>query len=314
MSSTNQMAVERQKADASLNDKFVQLSDLVFLLSDVGNQPDESLLGEKNGPDLILIYGWGDSRLKQVARFADGFRIIYPEAKIIIILAPIFKSLFSSQEQRVQRIQPVLDEAFNSNATHLSSTKQPSILAHVLSNTGCLYFTATLEGYRQEFGHAMPHTLLIMDSVPGSMDHDTSNIGTLADAVALDAKSRVPWPPQVTKAFCIILLYVMRAIELARSRENPIVVSNRMSNDEKFSTKSARRLYIYSKEDLITAWQAVEKHAAEAKQAGYQVDCSLSEGSGHVEHMRRWPERYWRLIGDAWSDAIGEMVVPKARL
>ncbi|KAH0441259.1 indole-diterpene biosynthesis protein [Colletotrichum camelliae] len=304
---------EEPRLPTKTTDKFTRLSDQVYLLQGPKDCLTEDITGQ-HGPDLILLFGWGDASLKHVAKFADGFRILFPRAKIILVLAPIFKALFSSQDERMSCVQPLIEEAFgtDSTAAHIPG-KDPSVLVHVLSSTGCLYFTATLEAYRNAFGHVMPHSLLVMDSTPGSIDHSPSNIGRLADALAVDARSKVPWPPQVTKVMCIMILYLLRAMELARSRENLIVVAFKMANDETFETKSARRLYIYSKEDRTTAWEAVEKHADEARELGYTVDTSLWEGSGHVEHMRKSPEKYWTIIGKAWEEATGSWVL-KARL
>ncbi|KAK1855409.1 indole-diterpene biosynthesis protein [Colletotrichum chrysophilum] len=159
----------------------------------------------------------------------------------------------------------------------------------------------------------MPHLLLVMDSTPGSIDHSPGKIGRMADAMTVGVRSKVPWPPQVTKVMCIMILYMMRAVELVRSRENLLVVAFRMANDEMFETKLARRLYIYSKEDRTTTWEAVEKHVNEARHLGYKVDSNLWEGSGHVEHMRKSPEKYCTIIGKAWEEATGSLVV-KSRL
>ncbi|KAF3797525.1 hypothetical protein GCG54_00014385 [Colletotrichum gloeosporioides] len=293
-------------------DKFTRLSDQVYLLAAPQNSLDKDI-ADQHGPDTILLFGWGDASLKHVAKFADGFRILFPGAKIILVLAPIFKGLFSSQDDRISCVQPLIHEAFGTESAAHTPGKDPSVLVHVLSSTGCLYFTATLEGYRNAFGQVMPHSLLVMDSTPGSIDHSPSKIGRMADAMAVDARSKVPWPPQVTKVMCIMLLYMLRALELARSRENLLVVAFRMANDEIFETKLARRLYIYSKEDRTTAWEAVEKHADEARELGYMVDSSLWEGSGHVEHMRKSPKKYWSIISKAWEEANGSLVV-KARL
>ncbi|EQB49570.1 hypothetical protein CGLO_11078 [Colletotrichum gloeosporioides Cg-14] len=293
-------------------DKFTRLSDQVYLLSAPQNSLDKDIADE-HGPDLVLLFGWGDASLKHVAKFADGFRIMFPKAKIILVLAPIFKGLFSSQYERISCVQPLIHEAFGTESAAHTPGQDPSVLVHVLSSTGCLYFTATLEAYRNAFGQVMPHSLLVMDSTPGSIDHSPSKIGRMADAMAVDARSKVPWPPQVTKVMCIMLLYMLRALELARSRENLLVVAFRMANDEIFETKLARRLYIYSKEDRTTAWEAVEKHADEARHLGYQVESSLWEGSVHVEHMRKSPKKYWSIISKVWGEATGSLVV-KARL
>lgn len=295
----------RQLEAVASVEKFTPLSDQVFVLrppeDDTGNRANHE-------PDVVIIYGWGDGRLTQVGKYADGYRILFPAAKIIVVISSVLKGLFRSQDQRIACVLPVIEEAFG------DGSRRPSVLAHVMSNTGMLHFTASLEGYKKAFGHLMPHALLVMDSAPGSMETGSANISNLADAMALGAKSQFPWPPAVTKVLIVMILYTMRTVELLRSRENPVAVSIDMAKDEAFATRSSPRLYIYSKEDLVTAWEAVEKHAAEAKERGYKVYSALCEGSGHVEHMKRWPEKYWGIIRTAWEDASRASSPVRARL
>lgn len=68
------------------------------------------------------------------------------------------------------------------------------------------------------------------------------------------------------------------------------------------------RTYIYSPEDEMVEYRHVERHAEEAreKRAGVKVRTERFEGSRHVAHMRLDPERYWRVVGDTWRDAVAQ--------
>ncbi|KAL0944721.1 indole-diterpene biosynthesis protein [Colletotrichum truncatum] len=308
--------LKQLRGTVAKTEEFTPLSDQIYLFAAPTANTDDPVIEKRsqNGPDVVLIYGWGDGRLNHVAKYAAGYFSLFPRAKIIVILSQVFKGLFSSQVERVRCMKPLITDVFDFDFTKRTSKAQPSILVHVLSDTGGLYFTATLDGYKQAFGHAMPHSLLVMDSTPGSMGDDGRNIGKLADAMVNDAKATTPLPPQVLKAMCILVLFIMRLVEIARSRKNPMILSSATSNSEEFATKSARRLYMYSKEDLVTDWEAVEKHAADARVKGYHVECNLFEGSEHVQHMRRWPEKYWHIIKMAWAESTDGISTVKSRL
>jgi hypothetical protein len=51
----------------------------------------------------------------------------------------------------------------------------------------------------------------------------------------------------------------------------------------------------------MIGWRDVEEHAREAAgEGGFTVELVRFEGSAHVGHMRRDPERYWRTIEGVW--------------
>lgn len=77
-------------------------------------------------------------------------------------------------------------------------------------------------------------------------------------------------------------------------------------NDTKYEVASARRLYLYSKEDELIHWGDIEGQAAVARTAGYEVDTTVFTGSGHVSHMRADPEKYWAAIQFAWKKSLGD--------
>ncbi|KAF6810123.1 indole-diterpene biosynthesis protein [Colletotrichum sojae] len=300
---------DQLKATTTL-DRFIALSNQVHLLRPSTESAGQNTTdNSKDEPDIVLIYGWGDAQLKHVAKFADGYNILFPSSKIIVLTSPLLSGLFRGPQHRHNGILPLLKEAFGPAS---EPPQKPSVLAHVLSNTGLMYFTAMLEAYKRSFGRPMPHSLVVMDSVPGSMEPKKANIGNLADTLA--AGAGLPWPPVITKALIVSSMYVMGTVDLLGIRENPVTVSMRNANDAELATTGARRVYVYSKEDPITLWEAVEEHAADAREKGYAVECELSEGSGHVEHMRKHPERYWHLVKRSWEEATAADRPVRARL
>jgi hypothetical protein len=66
-----------------------------------------------------------------------------------------------------------------------------------------------------------------------------------------------------------------------------------------------RYLYLYSKEDDLVGYKDVEKHAAEARQRGWQAETEMFNGSPHVMHMRQFPDQYWNAISTTWNQATG---------
>lgn len=208
-----------------------------------------------------------------------------------------------SLNQRVRSMQPVITEAFPLQDVSTTSIDQHSVLVHIMSNTGGLNFAASLEAYKRAFGRPLAHSLLVFDSTPGSLDYSPTNVGRLSRAMTIGTAAWFPWPFSVTHVLWAVFLYALRGIEMVLSRENAPVFSSKAVNNESLATRSAQRLYMYSKEDAIVWWENVESHAAEATTRGYEVECMVFEGSPHVGHMKMWPDKYWETIKHAWAKA-----------
>lgn len=303
------MAVKSIAAKLPAFPGFNPLSDQIYVW-----QGDSSVEEDAASPDpaTIIIYGWGDGQPKHLIKYTDGFRKLFPKARIIVVLSPIIQAMSRNLDQRVQSMRPVIKTAFPSldpsNKAAATDQSLPSrdskILVHVMSNTGGLNLAATLEAYRRDYGQPMPHTLVTLDSTPGSVHYSLRNMKRFSYALALGLAKRFPWPFVVTQGLCAIFLYALRAIEILIGRESAPAFSVKAANDERLALKSVRRVYLYSKEDKIIFWQDIEAHAAEATRKGYTVDCVRFEGSGHVGHMRTWPEKYWGTILQAWKSAV----------
>ncbi|KAI9368054.1 hypothetical protein BJX61DRAFT_248912 [Aspergillus egyptiacus] len=275
---------------------FTALSDQVFVRE--GSSDTVNSNSNSTHPDVVIIFAWGDAQPKHVAKYTDGFRTLFPQAKQIAVLSPIYKALWRSMAQRVEAMKPVIDAAFPSLNKEDCA---PSILVHVMSNTGGIAYAATLHAYKNIYGRPLPHRLVTLDSTPGSTDLTFANMRRLSLAMALGTASWFPWPFVLTQGLWGVFLYVVSVIERLLGRKSAGVESVRAIGDPALSSKNVRRLYLYSKQDRIILWSDIERHVADARRQGWKADCRVFEGSGHVEHMRRNPAVYWKAIEDSWQ-------------
>lgn len=289
---------------------FTALSDQVF------TRPGKAVTAatEQTGahakdPTVVLLYGWGDGLPKHVAKYADGFRNLYPYATQVVVLSPIAKTMFSDLRQRSSRMMPVLSAIFNDNDSNKNNAPSHSvdasrILVHTMSNTGAVNYAATLYAYQATHGHAMPHELLVMDSTPGSTILSGSNTSRWSRAMALGTAAWFPWPFIITQAIWAIFLLLNSAYLWMVGRESPGQWSVRAINNTLYEVKHSRRLYLYSKEDDLILWEDVAKHAAATERLGRKTDAEVFAGSGHVGHMRMFPKQYWGAIQRNWTAAF----------
>lgn len=277
---------------------FTALSDQVFV-----RNPEASDEPAPDGhPDVVMVYGWGDGLPKHVAKYAEGFRVIYPRAKQILVLSPISKAMFNDLGQRSQLMMPVVKELFPEGPDAEGVPK--TILAHTMSNTGAVNYAATANAFKELYKAPFPHQLLSMDSTPGSTTLSWSNLVRWSRAMALGTAGFFPWPFSVTQSIWAFFLLINGTYEGLIGRESAGGWSRRAANDDAYEAKGARKLYMYSKEDDLIGWEDIEEHVAETRKLGWQADVEVFEGSGHVGHMRMHGEQYWKAITESWKRAV----------
>ncbi|KAK2595239.1 hypothetical protein QQS21_007026 [Conoideocrella luteorostrata] len=278
---------------------FSPLSDQVFTRPGqaVGNTGQSQK--HSNDPTTVLLFGWGDGLPKHVAKYADGFRDLFPHATQVVVLSPISRAMFSDLRQRSDYMLPVLNAIFNNKQIDNSR-----ILVHTMSNTGAVNYAATLNAYQEVYKHPMPHDLLIMDSTPGSTEFSLGNASRWSRAMALGTAAWFPWPFLVTQSIWAVFLLLNTLYAWMVGKESPGAWSVRAVNDTKYEVKRARRLYLYSKDDDLILWEDIERHVAETRPLGWKADVEVFSGSGHVGHMRMFPAQYWGAIRRSWKKAV----------
>ena len=297
-----QEALSSSPAKAASIPGFVPLSDQIYVRE---STDEEKASRDPTHPDVVVIYGWGDGLPRHVAKYADGFRELYPNTKQILVLSPIKKALFTDLTERSKLMQPIVTELFPEGPN--GEGVPGKILAHTMSNTGAVNYAATLNKYRELYGAPMAHQLLVMDSTPGSTDLDFGNVVRWSRAMALGPARLFPWPFVVTQSIMAVFLLMYSAFEaVIAGRESAGAWSRKAANNPEYEVKDARKLYMYSKEDDLIGWEDIEAHAAETRQLGWDADVEVFQGSGHVGHMRMHGEQYWAAIAKSWQSAIAE--------
>ena len=293
-----QAAMARPHKKGPVIPGFKGLSDQVYV-----RIPEESEEASPEGhPDVIMVYGWGDGLPKHVVKYADGFRALYPQAKQILVLSPIAKAMFTDLKQRTRLMAPVIEELFPNGPNGEGAPRL--ILAHTMSNTGAVNYSATINAFKEKHNAPFPHQLLTMDSTPGSTKLNADNLVRWSRAMALGTAGFFPWPFVMTQSIWAFFLLISGTHGAIIGRESAGEWSRKAALNEAWQTKSARKLYMYSKEDDLIRWQDIEEHVAETREMGWQADVEVFEGSGHVGHMRMHGEQYWAAINASWVRAL----------
>ncbi len=278
---------------------FKKLSNQVYV------QEGEPSSQDPGHPTTVVLYSWGDAAPRVVVKYVDGYRQLFPHARIVLIFSPILKALYQTLEARTRTMVPVIKAVYPGALGNPDSTEKSSerVVLHVMSNTGGINFAATMNAYSKHTGgQLLPHDLLVLDSTPGSTEF-LPNVGAWSRAMAIGAARWFPWPFAVTQAMAALFLGCLHGFGWLIGATSAAEFSTAAVNDPRLSQTSAKRLYLYSKEDDIIHWEDIEKHAADARQKGWSVSAEVFEGTPHVGHMRSHPEQYWAAIAASWKEA-----------
>ncbi|KAG6014789.1 hypothetical protein E4U43_006116 [Claviceps pusilla] len=297
---------------------FTAHSDQIFSRSGEALQEGQAIPPQhKHDPTTVLVYGWGDGLPKHVAKYADGFRALFPYANQVVVLSPISKAMFSSLRQRTDHMLPVVNLLFpptqhqyqhqDHDHDHEHDHEHARILVHTMSNTGAVNYAATLNAYRETHHRPMPHHLLIMDSTPGSTHLSLGNLSRWSRAMALGTAAWFPWPFLLTQTIWGVFLLLHTLLHgWLMGRQSAGAWSIWAVNRSHLESTRARRLYLYGRADDLILWEDIEQHVAQTRRLGWAVDAEVFEGSGHVGHMRMHPRQYWGAVGRGWKGVVQE--------
>ncbi|RBR14464.1 uncharacterized protein FIESC28_07700 [Fusarium coffeatum] len=250
-------------------------------------------------PHAVVVFGWGDAPPKHVSKFTDGYRKLFPNAKQIAVLSPIAQGFFDHVSKRTEDMKPIVNELFPTDNNHSENL----IICHVLSNSGAGNYICTLNAYRELYNESMPHVLAVYDSTPGQSKVTWSNLKRWSNAMAMGPAAKLPWPFFVTQTLCIGFFIFIHLFDFVVGRESSPKFCHRLFFDDKWMSKDSTRLFMYGKKDFLIPAEHIEEHIADGLRCGYKTESQTFE-SGHVDHMRKDPERYWRAIDEVWQRTI----------
>ena len=246
-------------------------------------------------PDLILFPSWLDALPKHTAKYLLGYQALYPSSTIIVITHKILDDILGTRSNKLLWYGPVVE--------YIQSLREDAnVLLHSVSNGGALSIVSVAQIYKDRAGKPLPIRAQVLDSSPGKpsfwSDIDAVTIGIPSLLVRLVAKVLI-----TVGSFIAKLLYI-----LIRKQHPVIALRGKMVDTSLFEVK-APRVYIYSKEDRMVSWKAVEEHVAESRAKGFMAEGEEFKGSKHVAHMMMDPARYWGIIDRLWRNAAQDEAV-----
>jgi hypothetical protein len=255
-----------------------------------------------SAPKLILVCSWMDAQDVHIAKYVSRYQALFPASPILLV-----KFVFAhvqGAKKAVEHLQPAIPVIRAVAEADARDPKAPTVLAHVFSNGGSMTLARLYAAYRAAVtatGRAgepaqLPRHVTVFDSCPGRFGWRRS---VAALAPRLGGPSR--WARWLLRPLAHLLVaYWWFSLRVLRRRDR-LAAAGAAHNDRSQNGSEARRAYVYSEADALVGWRAVEDNAEDARRKGYAVRLVKFEGSPHVAHMRADPERYWKVVVDAWD-------------
>jgi len=260
---------------------FTRLNSAVFL-----HEPTHGKV--PNSPDLILIAGWMNASMRNLAKYTTGYEKLYPSARIVAITTSTVNAAFTTHAANLNRIAPALEIVYG-------LPPDAKLLLHFYSNGGGWTTTLVADAYHAKTGKPFPATAMVFDSTPGK---DTYKATVDAFAVALPKNTLL----RIVGIYILKMVWVLYRLAYLIRRKDDLVMQTRkgLNNKALFDTKTPR-LYVYSDADPFVAWEFVEEHAQEAREIGYPISKERFVESGHCFHLPLDEDRYWAAVTSLWS-------------
>lgn len=236
-------------------------------------------------PSLIVLFTWFAARDVHIAKYTAQHRALFPASPILLVRSTVRHVFFPPSARReLLAAVPVLQAA-------AAADKEPRVLVHVFSNGGSASAVHTY-GLARAQGVAVPRHVTVLDSCPGYFHWRRTHLA-LSQAL--------PWwaSPLVHVALaCTWLVSRLRGVPVVTDRTAAAL------NDAGLVGVAPRRAYMYGTGDEMVDWRDVERHAAEARAAGFEVRLEKFEGGKHVAHVRVDGDRYWRAMKEIWEETM----------
>lgn len=280
----------------------VQLSPSAFLYRPVPTSTDISTTHSRPtaGPQVIILTTWVFALDNHIAKYVAKYRELFPDATIIV--AKSFLRHFFWWPGARSELVPVADAIYG--ITKNDREYRPPMILHLFSNTG-LSTSWQLDNVfeektKEDNKPPPPKRVTIFDSSPGRYEYwsvASSLLHGIPPGQWLQTLLLAPLAHLLSSGlfiYCRILGYEDWPTKWGKAANDPSRV------------QEVCRSYAYSSADRQVQADAVEDHAEDARRRGFRVVGMVDFGgkSMHVAHARTDPGRYWKLVGDAWDEAM----------
>lgn len=237
---------------------------------------------------LILLFAWNAAATRHIAKYTVSYQRLFPSSRILL------QRCYTSDMFTREALYPsLLMPALNITRQHIEDGGE--VLVHSFSNGGGNQVNEFAKAWKGKYGTKLPMRCQIMDSSPTKGPWMKSH-------AAISAGLPRTW---FWKWFGGLLVHILLLgsflANVARRKENKMVVLCREMNDDNVFDKSAPRVYIFSRIDQMVGCEEVEEHAAIAKRKGWDVTMVRYETSAHCGHVREDGQKYWGAITEAWK-------------
>lgn len=238
---------------------------------------------------LILLFAWNAAAAKHIAKYTVSYQRLFPSSRIVLQRC-YTSDIFTRSARYIILLTPALEVAHE----HIKAGGE--VLVHSFSNGGGNQVNEFAKSWKKKYGSMLPMRIQIMDSSPTKGPWMRSHA---AISAGLPKTWFWKWFGGLVVHLVLLATFI---VNVARGKENKMVVLCREMNDEGVFDKTVPRVYLYSQVDEMVGCEEVEEHAAIAQRKGWDVTMVRFEKSAHCGHVREDEGRYWKAIMNAWKN------------
>ncbi|KAF1820771.1 uncharacterized protein K489DRAFT_411984 [Dissoconium aciculare CBS 342.82] len=273
-------------------------------------------------PETVLLLTWGDAQLRHIEKYTRLYQASWPGSTIVLVRSGMKDFFWRRETTSRALIQPVVEILAGmirpAGEDEGDGHGQGALFVHVMSNAGARQWCTIASALARSTGADLADAPTLVDSAPGRAGWRQTWAAVVASlpkgSFLLRMALRAVLGLVLAGVFARKWLWPWGAsdpLEELRGRMNlpppppppppPAAAASAQGVRSSRSSRGRRRTYVYSREDEMIGWRDVEEHAGEAAgEGGFTVELVRFEGSAHVGHLRRDPERYWRTIEGVW--------------
>ncbi|CAI7584769.1 unnamed protein product [Penicillium pancosmium] len=238
-------------------------------------------------PALVVLCTWaGGATPRRINKYLAQYRQLYPSSALLLITTSIPDTAFRPFRWIRRRLKPARRAIRQVLASESRDTDdRPGILFHLFSHGGSNIGVQLSLAMREEADH---------DCSPGDDAFERSYRAALLsvpqNAIAQFVSGTLLYPS----------LSVLNGLQNAGFIRAVRDLRLALNDPNTFGTE-AKRLYIYSKEDVMVGWEDVQSHFEEARSQGYTADQIVFESGSHCTLMVEDADRYWKAVQGFWE-------------
>ncbi|KAL2137994.1 hypothetical protein VTI28DRAFT_7682 [Corynascus sepedonium] len=291
--------MQRSRVEGDGSAPYVPLGNNIFLIEPADNASTTNA-DNGNEPSLIILCTWlGGATTRRIAKYVEGYQASFPGATLILIRTVMADITIRSFAAVQSRLQPARDRIIQ--ALHCSTPQH--VLLHVFSNGGCniaIQLAQSLSAADAGVLFSDHLRLVVFDCCPGDTSFDKTFRAATVSLPPTLSSAPIPFRALGTAAVFTLVAAVtglQRAGLMASVND-----MRRQLNDLTLFGPRARRLYLFSRADIIVSPASVESHAQLAREeGGYEVGLLAFREAPHCALPTEDAPKYWRAIRDCWA-------------